>query len=52
MALAKGAVPRDLDGRNILSVWQGRSEEGHAFVYGVGESQGIQDRSLFPQRSK
>ena len=51
VALAKGAVPRDLDGRNILSVWQGRSEEGHAFVYGVGESQGIQDRSLFPQRS-
>ena len=51
VALAKGTVPRDLDGRNILSVWEGRSQEGHDFVYGVGESQGIQDRSLFPQRS-
>ena len=51
VALAKGTVPRDLDGQNILSVWEGRSQEGHDFVYGVGESQGIQDRSLFPQRS-
>ena len=25
VALAKGTVPRDLDGRNILSVWEGRS---------------------------
>jgi uncharacterized sulfatase len=51
VALAKGGVPRDLDGRNLLSVWEGRSRQGHEYVYGVGESQGIQDRSLFPQRS-
>lgn len=51
VALAKGPIPRDLDGRNLLSVWEGRSKQGHDFVYGVGESQGIQDRSIFPQRS-
>ena len=33
VALAKGAIPRDLDGRNILSVWQ-RLEEGRVCIWG------------------
>ena len=47
--VAAKTVPRDLDGQNILSVWEGRSQEGHDFVYGVGESQFRIVR--FPQRS-
>jgi len=49
--LAGGRVPEGLDGESLLSLWRGEAQVGRAFVYGVGESQGIQDRSLFPQRS-
>lgn len=49
--VAGGRAPEGLDGKSLLPVWRGESETGHAYVFGVGESQGIQDRSLFPQRS-
>ena len=49
--IAGGEIPRDLDGKSMLPIWLEATEKGQDFVYGVGESQGIQDRSLFPQRS-
>ena len=49
--IAGGDIPRDLDGKSMLPIWLETTDKGQDFVYGVGESQGIQDRSLFPQRS-
>lgn len=49
--LAGGRVPDGLDGESLLPLWRGDVQAGRAYVFGVGESQGIQDRSLFPQRS-
>lgn len=45
------SVDRNLDGKSLLSIFNGRSSEHHKYVYGVGNSQGIQNRHIFPQRS-
>jgi uncharacterized sulfatase len=41
----------NLDGKSLLGILEGRSSEQHDYLYGVGESQGIQNRHIFPQRS-
>lgn len=41
----------NLDGKSLLGILEGRSSEQHNYLYGVGESQGIQNRHIFPQRS-
>lgn len=49
--LAGGTVPAGLDGKSLLPVLSGVSEKHHDYVYGVSHNQGIQRRSVFPQRS-
>lgn len=49
--LAGGVVPAGLDGKSLLPVLTGHSSENHDYVYGVSHNQGIQRRSVFPQRS-
>ena len=49
--LAGGTVPENLDGKSLLPVLSGRSSKHHDYVYGVSHNQGIQRRSVFPQRS-
>lgn len=51
MELAGGKVPDGLDGKTLLPVLEGRSQDHHAYVYGVTHNQGIQNRHVFPQRS-
>ena len=49
--LAGGTPPADLDGKSLLPVLTGVSNTHHDYVYGVSHNQGIQRRSVFPQRS-
>ncbi len=49
--LAGGTVPEGLDGKSLLPVLSGATQEHHDYVYGVAHNQGIQRRSVFPQRS-
>ena len=49
--LAGGTVPENLDGKSLLPVLSGRTSKHHDYVYGVSHNQGIQRRSVFPQRS-
>ena len=49
--LAGGAVPENLDGKSLLPVLSGSTSKHHDYVYGVSHNQGIQRRSVFPQRS-
>ena len=49
--LAGGTVPAGLDGKSLLPVLSGASQQHHEYVYGVSHNQGIQRRSVFPQRS-
>jgi uncharacterized sulfatase len=49
--LAGGDIPEGLDGKSLLPVLEGRSQTHHEYVYGVAHNQGIQRRSVFPQRS-
>ena len=41
----------NLDGKSLVGILEGRKNEQHDYLYGVGESQGIQNRHIFPQRS-
>jgi uncharacterized sulfatase len=41
----------NLDGKSLVGILEGRKSEQHDYLYGVGESQGIQNRHIFPQRS-
>ena len=41
----------DFDGHSLVSIFEGASSEQHKYLYGVGNSQGIQNRHIFPQRS-
>lgn len=41
----------NLDGKSLVRILEGNSSEQHDYLYGVGESQGIQNRHIFPQRS-
>ena len=41
----------DFDGQSLISIFEGISTEQHKYLYGVGDSQGIQNRHIFPQRS-
>jgi len=49
--LAGGTVPEYLDGKSLLPVLSGSTSKHHDYVYGVSHNQGIQRRSVFPQRS-
>ena len=49
--LAGGAAPAALDGKSLLPVLTGAINTHHDYVYGVSHNQGIQRRSVFPQRS-
>ena len=49
--LAGGTVPENLDGKSLLPVLSGSTAKHHDYVYGVSHNQGIQRRSVFPQRS-
>ena len=49
--LAGGVAPADLDGKSLLPILTGVSKSHHDYVYGVSHNQGIQQRSVFPQRS-
>lgn len=49
--LAGGTVPENLDGKSLLPVLAGSTQKHHDYVYGVSHNQGIQRRSVFPQRS-
>lgn len=49
--LAGGDAVVGLDGKSLLPVLEGRSDAHHDYVYGVSHNQGIQQRSVFPQRS-
>lgn len=49
--LAGGTVPGNLDGKSLLPILSGVAEKHHDYVYGVSHNQGIQRRSVFPQRS-
>lgn len=49
--LAGGTVPENLDGKSLLPVLSGSTSKHHDYVYGVSHNQGIQRRSVFPQRS-
>ena len=49
--LAGGVAPSNLDGKSLIPVLTGQSSENHDYVYGVSHNQGIQRRSVFPQRS-
>ena len=49
--LAGGKAPKNLDGKSLLPVLSGRTSKHHDYVYGVSHNQGIQRRSVFPQRS-
>lgn len=49
--LAGGTAPRNLDGKSLLPVLSGRTSKHHDYVYGVSHNQGIQRRTVFPQRS-
>jgi uncharacterized sulfatase len=49
--LAGGTVPTGLDGKSLLPVLSGNTAKHHDYVYGVSHNQGIQRRSVFPQRS-
>ena len=52
LAKEKGLVRNfDLDGKSLLSIFDGSSSQQHKYLYGVGDSQGIQNRHIFPQRS-
>jgi uncharacterized sulfatase len=51
MEFAGGKVPEGLDGKSMLAVLKGQSQEQHDYVYGVTHNQGIQNRHVFPQRS-
>ena len=48
---AGGVVPSGLDGKSLVPVLTGHSRVNHDYVYGVSHNQGIQRRSVFPQRS-
>ena len=41
----------NFDGRSLVSIFEGTSNQQHRYLYGVGNSQGIQNRHIFPQRS-
>ena len=49
----KKTSPKSLnfDGKSLLSIFEGLSTHQHQYLYGVGNSQGIQNRHIFPQRS-
>ncbi len=49
--LAGGTAPEYLDGKSLLPVLSGSTSKHHDYVYGVSHNQGIQRRSVFPQRS-
>jgi len=49
--LAGGTVPEGLDGKSLLPVLTGKTDQNHDYVYGVAQNQGIQQRHVFPQRS-
>ena len=49
--LAGGTVLEGLDGKSLVPVLAGLTQEHHDYVYGVAHNQGIQRRSVFPQRS-
>ena len=49
--LAGGIAPSNLDGKSLIPVLTGQTSENHDYVYGVSHNQGIQRRSVFPQRS-
>ena len=49
--LAGGTPPADLDGKSLIPILTGRASKNHDYVYGVSHNQGIQRRSVFPQRS-
>jgi arylsulfatase A-like enzyme len=41
----------NFDGKSLVSLFEGISCEQHEYLFGVGNSQGIQNRHIFPQRS-
>ena len=41
----------DFDGESIIHIFEKNTGSHHKFVFGVGNSQGIQNRHIFPQRS-
>ena len=49
----ENASPKSLnfDGKSLLSIFEGLTTRQHQYLYGVGNSQGIQNRHIFPQRS-
>ena len=49
--LAGGRAPKEVDGRSILSVLEGKTDKHHEYVYGVGHRQGTIGRYINPQRS-
>jgi uncharacterized sulfatase len=49
--LAGGVTPEGIDGKSLLPVLSGMTDQHHEYVYGVAHNQGIQQRHVFPQRS-
>jgi uncharacterized sulfatase len=49
--LAGGSAPEGIDGKSLLPVLAGKTDQHHDYVYGVTHNQGIQQRHVFPQRS-
>ena len=41
----------NFDGKSLVKILEGKSVINHEYLYGVGNSQGIQNRHIFPQRS-
>ena len=44
-------APYTFDGKSLIPILNGSSNQHHPYVYGVAHSQGIQNRHVFPQRS-
>lgn len=47
----KNNAKNDFDGKSLVDILEGSSADNHPFLFGVGTSQGIQNRHIFPQRS-